>query len=84
MDNSFMLGMKTILFIASTQCKRLMFADTFVPVQVVEGIKQKEYIAHNIGGASASIPAALEWSSSYLEVNVSLQICMWDLYKWNV
>lgn len=60
MDNSFMLGMKTILFIASTQCKRLMCADTFVPVQVVEAIKQKEYIAHNIGGASASIPAALE------------------------
>lgn len=31
-----------------------MCADTFVPVQVVEGIKQEEHIAYNIGGTSTS------------------------------
>lgn len=65
-----------------------MCADTFVPVQVVEGIKQEEHIAYNIGGTSTSAQLqflpALEWSSSYLKLNVSLQICMRDLYKWNV
>lgn len=64
MDNSCMLGMKTILFIPSTQCKRSMCADTFVPVQVVEGIKQKEYIARNIEGASTSaqLRFQLQWN----------------------
>lgn len=38
--------------------------NTFVPVQVVEGIKQKEYIAHNIGGASTSaqLRFQLQWN----------------------
>lgn len=45
-----------------------MCADTFVPVQVVEGIKQKEYIAHNPGRASTSARPQfqLQWNEGAL------------------
>lgn len=45
-----------------------MCADTFVPVQVVEGIKHKEYIAHNLGGASTSAQLQFQLQRNELAV----------------